>query len=63
MLKASSSQRYRSSLQSNGGSNGHTRSLGAQPMPSDASTSGGQFGREEHDLGERGSMISTEPRA
>jgi hypothetical protein len=63
MLKASSSQRYRSSLQSNGGSNGTTRSLGAQPMSSGASTSGGQFGREEHDLGERGSTISTELRA
>ena len=63
MLKASSNQRYRSSLQSNGGSNGHTRSLSAEPMPSGASTSGRQFGREEHDLGERGSIISTEPRA
>jgi hypothetical protein len=63
MLKASSSQRYRSSLQSNGGSNRHSHSLGAQPIPSGASTGGGQFGHEEHDLSERESMISTEPRA
>jgi hypothetical protein len=62
MLKASSSERYRSSMQ-NGGANGQTRSLAAEPMPSGASTSGGQFVREEHDLGDRESMISTEPRA
>ena len=63
MLKASSSQRYRSSLQSNGGSNGHTRTLGAQPVPSGTSTSDRRFGHEEHDLGERGSTFPTEPRA
>jgi hypothetical protein len=63
MLKASSSERYRSSMQNGGGSNGPTRSLAAEPMPSGASTSGGQFVREEHDLGDRESMISTEPRA
>jgi hypothetical protein len=63
MLKASSNERYRSSMQNGAGSNGQTRSLAAEPMPSGASTSGGQFAREEHALGERGSMISTEPRA
>ena len=63
MLKASSSERYRSSMQNGGGSSGRTRSLAAEPMPSGASTSGGQFAREEHDLGERGSTISAEPRA
>ena len=65
MLKASSSQRYRSSIQngSSSGANWQTRSLATEPMPSGASTSGGQFAAEEHSVGERGSMISTEPRA
>ena len=65
MLKASSTQRYRSSIQNQNGSssNGHSRSLAAEPMPSGASTSGGEFVAEEHDVAERGSMISTEPRA
>jgi ElaB/YqjD/DUF883 family membrane-anchored ribosome-binding protein len=59
MLKASSSERYRSSTQQNGSIGaGHTRSLAAEPMPSGASTTGGQFAREEH-----GSMVSTEPRS
>ena len=63
MLKASSTQRYRSSIQSGGSSNGHSRSLAAEPMPSGASTSAGRFAAEEHDVAEQGSMISTEPRA
>jgi hypothetical protein len=63
MLKASSNERYRSSMQNGGGSNGQTRSLAAEPMPSGASTSGGHFAREEHAIGERESIISTEPRA
>jgi ElaB/YqjD/DUF883 family membrane-anchored ribosome-binding protein len=63
MLKASSSERYRSSMQDGSGSNGQARSLAAESMPSGASTGGGQFAAEEHGVGERGSMISTEPRA
>ena len=63
MLKASSTQRYRSSMQNGGSSNGHTRSLAAEPMPSGASTSGGRFAAEEHEVVERGPAISTEPRA
>lgn len=63
MLKASSSQRYRGSLESGGDSNWQGRSLAAEPMPSGASTSGGQFAAEEHAVADRGSMISTEPRA
>jgi ElaB/YqjD/DUF883 family membrane-anchored ribosome-binding protein len=63
MLKASSTQRYRSSMQNGGTSNGQSRSLAAEPMPSGASTGGGQFAAEGHDLGERGPAISTEPRA
>ena len=66
MLKASSTERYRSSMQTGGGSNGsngHSRSLAAEPMPSGASTSGGQFAAVEHDVADQGSMISTEPRA
>lgn len=46
-LKASSSERYRSSLSDGGSSssssNGQTRSLAAEPMPSGAATTGGQF--------------------
>jgi broad specificity phosphatase PhoE len=63
MLKASSTQRYRSSIESGSSPNGHSRSLAAEPMPSGASTSGGQFAAEEHDVAERGPAISTEPRA
>jgi broad specificity phosphatase PhoE len=63
MLKASSTQRYRSSLQNGSSSNGHSRSLAAEPMPSGASTNAGQFAAEEHGVAEQGSMISTEPRA
>lgn len=65
MLKASSTQRYRSSMQNGGTTNGHThtRTLAAEPMPSGASTSGGQFAAGEHTVGERASMVSTEPRA
>jgi len=55
-LKASSSQRYRTSL-------------AAEPMPSGAATTGARFERQEHGNGEHGgfrpegSMVSTEPRA
>ena len=63
MLKASSSERYRSSMQNGVSANGQRRSLAAEPMPSGASASGGQFARGEHHLGERGAAISTEPRA
>ena len=63
MLKASSTQRYRSSMENGSSSNGHTRSLAAEPMPSGASTSGGRFAAQEHNVAEQGSMISTEPRA
>jgi broad specificity phosphatase PhoE len=63
MLKASSSERYRSSMQNGSGSNGQARSLAAEPMPSGASTSGGKFAAEEHVVGARESIISTEPRA
>jgi len=63
MLKASSSERYRRSMQNGSSANGQARSLAAEPMPSGASTSGGHFAAEEHSVGERGSMISTEPRA
>jgi hypothetical protein len=51
-LKASSSERYRASLSGGGGgtstgaSNGQTRSLGAEPMPSGAETTGAMFERE-----------------
>jgi hypothetical protein len=66
-LKASSSERYRSSLHSqSGGSNGRTGNL-AEPMPSGAATTGARFEREEFGGGEftreEGSLISTEPRA
>jgi hypothetical protein len=57
LLKASSSERYRSSMSNGAGPSGQTRSLAAEPMPSGASTSGARFERDE------GSMISTEPRA
>jgi hypothetical protein len=63
MLKASSSERYRSSMQNGSGSNGQARSRAAEPMPSGASTSGGKFAAEEHVVGARESIISTEPRA
>jgi hypothetical protein len=68
-LKASSSQRYRTSLSTRDGSPEEARSLAAEPMPSGAATTGARFEREEHGNGERGelrpegSMISTEPRA
>jgi hypothetical protein len=51
LLKASSGERYRASL-----SNGTRGSLAAEPMPSGAPTTGGEFSRQE------GSMISTEAR-
>jgi hypothetical protein len=60
LLKASSSERYQSSLSSQNGSagqNGQARSLAAEPMPSGAATTGARFEREE------GSLISTEPRS
>ena len=41
MLKASSNERYRSSIQNGGGSNGQTRSLAAEPMQSGASRAAG----------------------
>jgi hypothetical protein len=66
MLKASSSQRYRSSMSSARNGNGQARSLAAEPMPSGASTTGGQFARQEHGSTvstEPGSMVSTEPRS
>jgi hypothetical protein len=50
-------------MQNRDSTNGHTRTLAAEPMPSGASTSGGQFVAGEHTVGERGSMVSTEPRA
>ena len=70
LLKASSSERYRSSV-STSGANGHgtySQSLAAEPMPSGAATTGARFEREEFGGGgefsrEEGSMISTEPRA
>jgi hypothetical protein len=69
-LKASSSERYRSSLHSQSdGSNGRTGTLGTEPMPSGAATTGkgARFEREEFGGGEfareEGSLISTEPRA
>jgi broad specificity phosphatase PhoE len=43
MLKASSGQRYQASMQNGSSASGETRSLAAEPMPSGASTSGGQF--------------------
>ena len=69
LLKASSSERYRSSV-SSPGTNGHgtySQSLAAEPMPSGAATTGARFEREEFGGGgefsrEEGSMISTEPR-
>jgi len=57
MLKASSSERYRASVSNGSGSDGQTRSLAAEPMPSGAATSGARFERDE------GPMISTEPRS
>jgi hypothetical protein len=63
LLKASSRERYRSTLSNDsGGAHGRTAptgapgSLAAEPMPSGASTGGGEFSRPE------GSMISTEAR-
>ena len=66
-LKASSSERYRSSLAGEAGSNGQARSLAAEPMPSGAATTGARFERDEFGGGgelspEEGSLISTEPR-
>ena len=66
-LKASSSERYRSSLSGEVGSNGQARSLAAEPMPSGAATTGARFERDEFGGGgelsrEEGSLISTEPR-
>jgi ElaB/YqjD/DUF883 family membrane-anchored ribosome-binding protein len=72
MLKASSSERYRSStLGTRANGTEQTRSLAAEPMPSGAPTTGGQFRRGEGDFGDGefatsgqpGSMISTEPRS
>ena len=66
MLKASSGDRYRASLSSQG-QNG-TGTLAGEPMPSGAATTGAQFERREGDFGggglgrEQGSMISAEPR-
>lgn len=65
LLKASSSERYRSSVSN--GYNGQPRSLASEPMPSGAATTGARFEREEFGGGgefsrEEGSMISTEPR-
>ena len=57
MLKASSSERYRTSISNGTGSNGQNRSLAAEPMPSGAATAGARFERNE------GSMISSEPRS
>ena len=68
-LKASSSQRYRTSLSNGDSSHEEARSLAAEPMPSGAATTGARFEREEHGIGEHGgfrpegSMVSTEPRA
>ena len=76
LLKASSTERYRSS-QSNGSGTGSgtyqsPSTLAAEPMPSGAATTGSRFEREEHAAGEfgggefsrqEGSMISTEPRS
>lgn len=57
MLKASSSERYRASVPNGVGSNGQSRALAAEPMPSGAATSGARFERNE------GSTISTEARS
>ncbi len=66
-LKASSSERYRSSLSNGTGSNGQARSLAAEPMPAGAATTGARFEREEFGGGgefsrQEGSMVSNEPR-
>jgi hypothetical protein len=67
-LKASSSQRYRTSLSDRDSSPEEARSLAAEPMTSGAATTGARFEREEHGNRERGelrpegAMISTEPR-
>jgi hypothetical protein len=57
LLKASSSERYRSLTSNGSGPSGQTRSLAAEPMPSGASTGGARFERDERP------MISTEPRS
>jgi hypothetical protein len=65
-LKASSSQRYRTSVAAGNGSPQGAHSLAAEPMPSGAATTGSRFEREEsgppHELRPEGSMVSTEPR-
>jgi hypothetical protein len=67
-LKASSSQRYRTSLSGDQGTPQEAPSLAAEPMPSGAATTGARFERQEHGNGEpgelrpEGSMIATEPR-
>jgi len=75
MLKASSGERYRTSVQNGGGVSPRTPSLSAEPMPSGAPTRGARFERDERDVRsgdfgggelpssrEPGSMVSTEPR-
>ncbi len=72
LLKASSSERYRSSYSNGSGSYPRTGTysgagtLASEPMPSGAATTGARFEREEFGGGEfshqEGSMISTEPR-
>jgi ElaB/YqjD/DUF883 family membrane-anchored ribosome-binding protein len=57
MLKASSSERYRTSISNGTGPNGQNRSLAAEPMPSGAAITDARFERNE------GSMISSEPRS
>jgi hypothetical protein len=67
MLKASSRERYRAS--SSKGPSAYPESLGAEPMPSGAATTGSRFEREEGSFGggefsrQEGSMVSTEPRS
>ena len=78
MLKASSGERYRTSVSS--GTQAQPRSLAAEPTAAGAATTGSRFERDEESLGdgelaggefggggelsrEEGSMISTEPRS
>ena len=61
-MKASSGERYRSSLSNGAGSNGQ-----AEPMPAGAATTGARFERDEFGGGgefsrQEGSMVSNEPR-
>ena len=54
LLKASSSERYRASMTTNGHGSygqGSTRTLASEPMPTGASTSGSRFERDESSLG------------